>query len=233
MVETFEEARASVRAVCAGTPGEYRRALDAERADPKALVRALTEAGCLAAQVTPEYGDCGRRPTDAVVVLGAVMAAPGIPGPALRRRLEHGVAVFSARDAAHLLVSGGVVGPPPAEAYVMRDMALARGVAAERIVVEDMARNTFENAVYAGRIMRERGWSRVIVVTNSYHMPRALYVFRRLGLTVTGEGVPRPPGTSRLSWMRAHLGERIRMVRSAGLFAIGAHKPLLAKVWDE
>jgi uncharacterized SAM-binding protein YcdF (DUF218 family) len=116
---------------------------------------------------------------------------------------------------------------------MMRDLALARGVAAERIVVEDMARNTFENAVYAGRIMRERAWGRVIVVTDSHHLPRALYVFGRLGLKVTGQGVPRPPGTSRLSWRRAQLEERIRLVRSAGLFAIGAHEPLLAKVWGE
>ena len=233
MVETSEDARAPVHAVCAGTPGEHRRALDAARADPKPLGRALAEAGRLAAQVTPEYGSDDRRQTDAVVVLGAVMAAPGVPGPALRRRLEHGVAVFFARDAAHLLVSGGVVGPPPAEAHAMRDMALARGVAAEQIVVEDVARNTFENAVYSGRIMRERGWRNVIVVTDSYHMPRALYVFRRLGLTVRGEGVPRPPGTSRLSWIRAHLDERIRIVHSAGLFALGAHEPLLAEVWGE
>ena len=115
----------------------------------------------------------------------------------------------------------------------MRDLALARGVAADRIIVEDMARNTFENAVYAGRIIRERGWGRVIIVTDSHHLPRALYVFCRLGLSVTGEGVPRPPGMSPLSWTRAHLAERIRLVRSAGLFAIGAHKPLLAKVWGE
>jgi uncharacterized SAM-binding protein YcdF (DUF218 family) len=171
--------------------------------------------------------------TEAVVVLGAALVAPGVPGPALRRRLEHGLAVFTEREAAHLLVSGGVVGPPPAEAQVMRELALARGVAAERIIVEDMARNTFENAVYCGRIIRERGWRRVIVVTDAFHLPRALYVFRRLGLEVAGEGVPRRPGISHLSWTCAHLGERIRMVRSAGLFAIGAHKPLLAKVWDE
>jgi uncharacterized SAM-binding protein YcdF (DUF218 family) len=170
---------------------------------------------------------------DAVVVLGAAMAAPGVPGPALQRRLEHGVAVFLKRGAAYLLVSGGHVGPPPAEAHAMRDLALARGIAAERIIVEDMARNTFENAVYSGRIIRERRWRRVIVVTDCHHLPRALYVFRKLGLEVAGEGVPRQPGISRLSWTRAHLDERIRIVRSAGLFAIGAHKSLLAKVWGE
>jgi uncharacterized SAM-binding protein YcdF (DUF218 family) len=170
---------------------------------------------------------------DAVVVLGAMMAAPGVPGPALRRRLEYGVTVFFNRNAGHLIVSGGIVGPPPAEAHAMREMALSRGVAPERIVVEDLARNTFENAVYAGRIIRERQWRRVIIVTDAFHLPRALYVFRRLGLDVAGEGVPRPAHIRRMSWTRARLEEYIRIVRSAGLFAMGAHKPLLAKVWGE
>jgi uncharacterized SAM-binding protein YcdF (DUF218 family) len=171
--------------------------------------------------------------TDAVVVLGAAMAAPGVPGAALRRRLEHGVAVFFARNAGHLLVSGGIVGPPPAEAEMMRDLAVQCGVAKERIVVEDSARNTFENAVYTGRIIRDRQWRRVVVVTDGFHLPRALYVFRRLGLEVAGDGVPRPPQVTRLYWARVHLEERVRTIRSAGLFAIGAHKPLLAKIWRE
>ena len=66
---------------------------------------------------------------DAVVVLGAAMAAAGVPGPALRRRLEYGVTMFFDRHAGYLLVSGGIVGPPPAEARAMREMALSRGVA--------------------------------------------------------------------------------------------------------
>lgn len=233
MVKTFEDGRALVRARGAGVPGEQRCAVDRERADSNASARAPLAASYLAPPIVPAHVGGDVKRADAVVVLGAAMAAPGVPGPALRRRLEYGVAVFFARDAEHLLVSGGIVGPPPAEAHMMRDLALARGVAAERIVVEDRARNTFENAVYSGRIMRERGWRRVIVVTDSYHMPRALYVFRRLGLTVSGEGVPRPPGKSRLSWIRAHFDERIRIVHSAGLFALGAHEPLLAEVWGE
>jgi uncharacterized SAM-binding protein YcdF (DUF218 family) len=115
----------------------------------------------------------------------------------------------------------------------MSDLARARGVPAERIVVEDAARNTFENAIYAGRIIRDRGWARVILVTDAFHLRRALYVFRRLGLEVLGEGVPRRPGTSQLTWARTHVEERLRLVRSALLFRVGAHKPLLARVWGE
>jgi uncharacterized SAM-binding protein YcdF (DUF218 family) len=169
---------------------------------------------------------------DAVLVLGAATAAPGVPGPALRGRIEHGVALFFERGARHIVVSGGVVGPPPAEAVVMRDLALAMGVDAAHIVVEDEARNTFENAVYTGRIIRERGWSRVLLVTDGFHLPRALFVFGRLGIAVEGCGVPRRPDVSRAAWLRSHAGERLRLLRSAALFAIGAHKPLVERVWQ-
>jgi hypothetical protein len=45
--------------------------------------------------------------------------------------------------------------------------------------------------------------------------------------------MPRQPETSRLCWSRAYPDERIGMVRSAGLFATGARRPLLAKFWGE
>lgn len=170
-------------------------------------------------------------PVDAVVVLGAAVIAPGVPGPALVRRTRAGVAAFHALDAGHLLVSGGVVGAPPAEAQLMRAIAVEMGVAAARIVVEDRARNTFENAVYAGREIRKRGWRRVVVVTDGYHLRRALYVFRRLGLAVGGHGVPRPREISPLSWSRLHAVETLRLIRSAYLFARGTHHPVIAAVW--
>lgn len=172
-------------------------------------------------------------PPDAVLVLGAATTAPGVPGPALRRRLEHGVALYFRRGARYLLVSGGVVGPPPAEAHVMGEMAVALGVAPGAIVIEDQARNTFENAVYAGRIIRRHGWRQVVLVTDGFHVPRARYVFSRLGLTVAVDGVPRPAATSGASWLRSHLDERLRLVRTAALFALGAHKPLIRRVWNE
>jgi acyl-CoA dehydrogenase len=69
MVETFEDMRASIRALCAGFPGEYWRKLDAERAYPEAFVRALTEAGFLAALIPPECGGSGLGLAAAAAIL--------------------------------------------------------------------------------------------------------------------------------------------------------------------
>ncbi len=168
---------------------------------------------------------------DAVVVLGAGLRAAGVPGPALKRRIKHGVRVLNERRVTYLVVSGGVTGPPPAEAEVMRAMAVDLGVSDERIVVENRAVNTFENGVYSGRIIRERGWRQVVVVTDSFHMPRALYVFRRLGLTAVGDPVRNRTGWSRRRWYKAWFLELWALVFCAYLFRLGRHKPVIEAVW--
>ncbi len=74
MVETFEEIRAAVRALCAGFPGAYWQALDAERAYPDAFVRALTEAGFLAALIPADYGGSGLSLEAAAAILEEVQS---------------------------------------------------------------------------------------------------------------------------------------------------------------
>ena len=71
-METFEDVRRSVRAVCAGFPAAYWRALDAERAYPEAFVRALTESGFLAALIPTEFGGSGLGLAAAAAILEEV-----------------------------------------------------------------------------------------------------------------------------------------------------------------
>lgn len=168
---------------------------------------------------------------DAVVVLGAALAANGVPGPAVKRRIEHGVRVLNEGGLAYLVVSGGLTRYPPTEAEVMRAIAVDLGVPEQRIIVEDVAVNTFENAVYTGRIIRERGWRQVIVVTDWFHMPRSLYVFRRLGLSAIGDPVRKLTGWSLRKGCRACLIEMWSLAYCAYLFRIGRHKPVVEAVW--
>src|SRR4051812_38969179 len=73
--ETYPEIRAGVRALCANYPGEYWRALDRERAYPTGFVRALTEAGYLAALIPEEYGGSGLPISAAAAILEEVHAS--------------------------------------------------------------------------------------------------------------------------------------------------------------
>jgi acyl-CoA dehydrogenase len=75
--DTYPDIRESVRALCARFPGEYWRDLDRERAYPTAFVRALTEAGYLAALIPEEYGGSGLPVSAAAAILEEVHASGG------------------------------------------------------------------------------------------------------------------------------------------------------------
>ncbi|MCH6587227.1 MAG: YdcF family protein [Proteobacteria bacterium] len=130
---------------------------------------------------------------DVIVVLGAAVGAGGGPSAALRRRVAEGVRRLEAGAAPVLLLSGGKGsakgGGRPSEAEVMRDLALAAGVAEERLVLETDSRSTLENARCSARIMRARGWTKALVVTDAVHLPRALLAFRALGIDAKGAAV--------------------------------------------
>jgi alkylation response protein AidB-like acyl-CoA dehydrogenase len=69
------EIREAVRDLCEKFPGEYWRALDAERGYPKKFVDALTEAGYLAALIPEEYGGSGLPLSAAAAILEEVQAS--------------------------------------------------------------------------------------------------------------------------------------------------------------
>ena len=77
MTETFEDVRASVRALCARFPGAYWRQVDADRRYPEAFVRALTEAGFLAALIPEAYGGSGLGVAAAAAILEEIHKSGG------------------------------------------------------------------------------------------------------------------------------------------------------------
>ncbi len=81
-------------------------------------------------------------------------------------RLELALADLNAHLAPAVIVSGGAVHSVENEAVLMRDWLLARGVAAERIVVEPCARHTTTNLRNAGRILLSHGAAEALVVTS-------------------------------------------------------------------
>jgi alkylation response protein AidB-like acyl-CoA dehydrogenase len=73
--EELDSIRQSVRALCAGFPGEYWRALDRERGYPVEFVKALTDAGFLAALIPESHGGSGLTMTAAAAIMEEIHAA--------------------------------------------------------------------------------------------------------------------------------------------------------------
>jgi len=78
--EQHQDLRAGVRDLCKSFPDSYWRELDARRAYPEAFVKALTDAGYLAALIPEEYGGSGLGVSEASVILEEVNRSGGNAG---------------------------------------------------------------------------------------------------------------------------------------------------------
>jgi len=125
---------------------------------------------------------------DAIIVLGAAVRKGGNPSPALCRRVLHGIRLFRQGKADYLLFTGGTGKYPPAEAAVMRQLAIAEGISPERIFTEEKADSTFTSAAYCARIMRENQWKSALIVSDSFHILRSVFIFRCFGIRAEGNG---------------------------------------------
>ncbi len=151
--------------------------------------RLLTAAGLLAlgsavtASWVDSYGQVDRaRPADAIVVLGARVLNGGQAGDSLRARTLRAVELYHRGLAPAIVCTGGVGEHPPSEAEVAAELARNLGVPAKALVLEMRSTSTWENAVNAAGICRERGWRRIVVVSDPYHLLRATRNFRKAGL---------------------------------------------------
>jgi vancomycin permeability regulator SanA len=140
---------------------------------------------------SPNYLPPETAPSHVAVVFGAAVWKNGQPSPALKRRTRHAIALIQSGQVQHLLVTGGLGKHPPAEAQVMKQLALEQGVPASLIFTEDTGTSTFHSALECAGIMRRQGWSTALIVTDVYHIPRTVFLFRRLGFRARGHP---PPG---------------------------------------
>lgn len=133
------------------------------------------------------------RQADAIVVLGA--AAWGArPSPVFRERINHAVNLYHGGYAPRIIFTGGKVpGDRFAESEVAQAYAIRQGVAPEDTLVETWSTNTEENLAYARQIATEAGLSTFIVVSDPFHMKRAMLIAEDLGL----EAYSSPTPTSR------------------------------------
>ncbi len=128
----------------------------------------------------------GQEPTkfdaDCILVLGARVDGD-IPSRILTNRLSCGVDLYRTGDAPILLLTGDGGENRYDEVSVMRRIALQSGVPEKDIVLDPRGFDTYESIYRAKEVY---GVRRVLIVTQSYHLYRALYIARALGLEARG-----------------------------------------------
>jgi SanA protein len=119
------------------------------------------------------------------IVFGAGLWRDGSPTPVLRDRVATGAQLYFAGKVEKLIMSGGNPTIYYDEPGAMRTYALSLGVPEEAIVLDYAGRRTYDTCYRARDIF---GLRQAILVTQGFHLPRALYLCNNLG--VDGVGVP-------------------------------------------
>ena len=122
---------------------------------------------------------------DVTLVLGAGLTPSGRPSPYLAARLDVAKALLDAGKTQVILVSGDNRTEDCDEPTAMRDYLVGQGVPAWRIVLDFAGRDTYDSCARAQRIF---GVDQLLVVSQGYHVPRAVATCRALGLDAEAVG---------------------------------------------
>jgi uncharacterized SAM-binding protein YcdF (DUF218 family) len=133
-------------------------------------------------------------PAQAIVILSSHVepsssATPfAMPDDLTFARCRYGAWLYRQWRPLPVFVSGGGSNNDGSYARAMAQLVEAEGIPKAEIVLEEKSRNTHENAVFTARLLRERGFHTIVLVTEADSMLRAEKCFHKEGMTV----VPAP-----------------------------------------
>lgn len=147
------------------------------------------------------------------IVLGAGLWRDGAPTPVLRDRVAAAAQLFFAGKVKKLLMSGSRSSVYYDEPQAMRKLALTLGVPDEAIVLDGAGLRTYDSCYRARYIY---GVREALLVTQQFHLPRAVYLCNALGISAAG------------------VSSDLRQYRSASLFFWNLREipATLAALWD-
>ncbi|WP_062108798.1 YdcF family protein [Bacillus niameyensis] len=124
----------------------------------------------------------------AFVVLGFVLSDDGEMQETLLERLKVAKTAAEKYPQSKIIVTGGVLKNGKTEADVMFDWLAENGIEEDRIIKEDLAKDTVENALYSLDIVKREGIEDITVITSASHMRRALVLFHEVNDMMAKKG---------------------------------------------
>lgn len=137
---------------------------------------------------------------DCILVLGCQVKSNGVPSDMLSDRLRRGVELFDAGAAPKLLMSGDHGRTDYNEVGAMKQYAMDSGIASADIFMDHAGFSTYESMYRAKHIFEA---DKIIIVTQKYHLHRALHIAQSLGIEAYGVAAD----------YRAYTGQSARDVR--------------------
>jgi SanA protein len=122
------------------------------------------------------------------IVFGAGVLSDGTPSAMLEDRVRTAAELYRAQKIDRILVSGDNRFANYNEPKAMREYLISHAVAPKDIIMDYAGRSTYETCLRAREIFEVR---RALLITQRFHLPRALYLASSLGLEVQGVAADR------------------------------------------
>lgn len=151
-------------------------------------------------RLTKEKGT--EKQIDAVLVLGAQVKPDGSLSKMLKERLDTGISIYKAGLTDRMIMSGDHGSDDYDEVNAMKSYAIGQGVPSECIFMDHAGFSTYESMYRAKEIFEAEN---LVVVTQKYHMYRALYDAKALGIEAKGV----------ICDTKVYRGDRYRKLREA------------------
>ena len=131
-----------------------------------------------------------KRQADAAIILGAA-AWYKRPSPVFEERIRHGLWLYENGYVKKLVMTGGKsLRAPYSEAYVARRFALKKHIPVDDILIEEDSHNTYENLANAKKLMEKHGLRSAIIVSDPFHMKRAMSIAEDLDIEAYSSPTP-------------------------------------------
>jgi vancomycin permeability regulator SanA len=160
-----------------------------------------------AGHIYAEY-DVPKAPV--ALALGAQVNPDGTPSAFLAGRLDLAKRLFDAGVVQMIIVSGDHLAPEFDEPAAMRDYLIRAGLPTEKVIADPGGFDTYESCLRAKRIFH---LSRLIIVTQSYHLVRAVATCRALGIDATGVGDDSARQHT-IAWWRGAIRDQLACVKT-------------------
>ncbi len=120
---------------------------------------------------------------DCILVLGCLVHEDGVPSDMLHDRLQVGVELYQKGASTKLLMSGDHGRDGYDEVAAMKQFAVNAGIETAHIFMDHAGFSTYESMYRAKEIF---GAKKIIIVTQTYHLYRAVYIANQLGMEAYG-----------------------------------------------
>lgn len=145
------------------------------------VINSVVKLSTKAQILTPE--EATALDADCILVLGCYVMDNGNPSAMLHDRLRRGVALYELGAAPKLLMSGDHGRQNYDEVDAMKQFAVDAGIASEDVFMDHAGFSTYESIYRAKEIFQAK---KIIIVSQEYHLYRAVYIAEQFGLEAYG-----------------------------------------------